>query len=158
MRLLLALLWLLSANGLAVKLYNGTTAKLWNLQDDIGQRFGCDHTSFSVVKCIQQYVDTNRDDGVTEQEIDAAKSRYMHWWEKLVDNVVNAGSSLDIRKRCDLNENGKIDVDDLIVWNHECSKFPNDAAADAYTGKLCLCNCEAIDAISKYICDRAKSG
>lgn len=139
-----------------IHLYNGSTVHLWSRSQDIGRRLGCDHTSLSVVSCIHDYVDTNHDDGITEEEIDAAKDKYMHWYELLFDNIVSSGSSKDIRMRCDVNNNELIDVDDLIAWSHECAQYTTDEEASAQKGKLCLCNCEAIDTISKYICDRAK--
>jgi hypothetical protein len=137
-------------------LHNGSHVELWSSSADIGHRFNCEHSSYSVALCMKRYVDLNRDDGVSDSEIDAAKKKYMRWYEKLVDSIVNAGSSKDIRTRCDLNKNGKIDVDDLIAWNHRCSQYGSDAEASSHTGELCLCNCESINSISKYICDRAK--
>jgi hypothetical protein len=138
-------------------LYNGSRVNLWSDDTDIGYRFGCDHTSFWVTSCIKKYVDLDRDGGVTAQEIDAAKSTYMHWYEKLFDFVANAGSSEDMQERCDLNENGKIDIDDLIAWNRRCLQYSTDEQASSRKGELCLCNCESINAISEYICDRAKN-
>jgi len=155
------LLWAFStsvaADSTRIRLCNGTLITLWNPKDDLGTRFGCDHTRASVASCIRNYVDTNHDDGVTEQEIDAAKSKYMHWHERLFDGIVSAGTSKEIRQRCDLNSNGKIDYDDLIAWHRRCSVFRSDAEVSADTHKSCLCNCESIDSISKYICDRARA-
>jgi len=162
-RPLLLLLGLWAASGISpakrpmsIRLYNGTVAKLWPREADIGNRFQCGHSSYSVVSCIKSFVDLDHNDGITAAEIDNAKSTYMYWYEKLFDSIANAGSSEAIVARCDLNLNERIDVDDLIEWNHKCSAYQTEAEANTHKHQLCLCNCESIDAISKYICDRAR--
>jgi len=154
--IILALLCL-GVNGMSMTLYNGSRVNMWSVSSDIGHRFNCDRTSYWVTSCIKKYVDLDHDDGVTAQEIDDAKSTYMHWYEKLFDFVANAGSSEDMQERCDLNQNGKIDIDDLIGWNHRCAQYSTDAETHEHKGELCLCNCESINAISEYICDRAQN-
>lgn len=143
------------AGRMTMRLHNGTVVPLWTHENDIGTRMQCDHSSYSVVTCIRDFVDTNRDDGVTAEEIDAAKSEYMHWWERTLSFIVSRGSSSDIVERCDVNTNGKIDIDDLQEWNHRCEQYKTPEDLDGVEG-LCLCDCKSIDSISKYLCDRAR--
>lgn len=142
------------ANVLKLKLANGTSIPLWEMKDDPGRRYGCAHTRYSVVECIRDYLDTNHDYAITENEIDDAKVRYMYWIERQLEWIVRGGDTVAVRQRCDLNHNGKIDLHDLVEWNGRCKSYTREQAEDS--DLLCLCSCRAIDSISGYICDRAR--
>ena len=137
---------------LSLRLDNGTSVELWPYGHDMGAKMQCGHTSLSIVECIRDYLDLDGDIAITK-EIDNAKSKYMSWIERTLGGLFSM-SSLEVRKRCDLNRNTKIDLDDLRAWNHKCQKYKTDAETMAAT--TCLCTCESIDSISKYICDRAR--
>lgn len=142
-----------STNMLKLRLGNGSVIPLWELKEDSGTRFGCQHTRYSVVVCIRDYLDTNHDYAITEDEIDDAKVRYMYWIERKLEWFMRDSDTVAVRKRCDLNHNGKIDLHDLVEWNERCMHFTKQEAEDSHN--LCLCACGPIDNISNYICDRA---
>ena len=153
--LLLFVLGVASNQLLTLKLLNGTVVPLWSYADDVGVKFECKYTRYSVAECIRDYLDLDADSAITEHEIDAAKLRYMWWIERTLEVIMSSGTSRDIRERCDLNENGKIDLNDLVDWNQKCLEL-FATAEEANNAEGCLCNCRAINAISKYVCDRAR--
>lgn len=104
---------------LSLRLDNGTSYPLWTYAQDLGIKFKCSHTSLSIVECIRDYLDLDGDMAITELEIDTAKSKFMSWVERALGGLFSA-SSLEVRKKCDLNRNSKIDLDDLRGWNKKC--------------------------------------
>jgi hypothetical protein len=137
-----------------IQLYNGTQVKLWPHAQDMGVKMGCKHTGADIVSCIKNVVDADQDDRVTAAEIDAAKSKYMHWYEKAFSFVLKRGNSELIVQRCDTDGDAQISIDDLLHWNRACQQYSTEKQVEE-AGDTCMCNCEAIDSISKFICDRA---
>lgn len=145
---------LVEAKQLAVRLVNGTVVKLWPANQDPGTYFGCEHTRASVVDCIIRYIDTDHNAALDVNELDTIMTKYLTGFEKLISWIA-AEKSYSIMERCDLNQNGLIDLDDLQVWNRDCMAI-SPADIEQKSG-ICLCSCRAIDSIHYYVCDRARA-
>ena len=87
------------------------------------------------IDCAFNVVDTNNDHKISPAEIDAAKSTYLHWWEKTLAWVVGGAKTSKVMKNCDHNKNGFIEAADFPATQDTCMPYKDKDGK--VTGSLC---------------------
>ena len=103
----------------------------------LGER--CTQSREDAKECLLKYVDIDKNKQIDQNEIDAARSRNLYFYEKALAWIV-ATDNTEIMRKCDFNKNGVITLDDF-----EKSKG------------TCLSKCESIAKLFYYVCDREKN-
>lgn len=107
---------------------------------------GVTFSAAQAVDCLfSTAIDTNGDGRVVRAELDAAKSAYMHWWERAAAAVAGKADAGKLIGECDADNNREVTRADLAT-TRDTTCLPVYDAAGHRTERLCHL---------KTLCDRA---
>lgn len=98
--------------------------------------------------CVENVVDTDSNQKIDPMEIEAAKAKYLYFYEKLIGWIIGPTTVHHIQATCDSNGDGLIDSNDYDAMKNTCMPYYDPK----YPGEKI-----EIDALCKFkgFCDRA---
>lgn len=96
----------------------------------------CTHTRDEALACVTLYGDANKDGYVTAEEVDALREGSLHFYERALSWIAGE-TTATVMLHCDHDCDGKISAEDF-----------------AASRDTCLHDCDGIDNLFRYICDR----
>ena len=94
--------------------------------------------------CIMNVVDIDNDKAITVSEINAAKDKYMYWYEKVIGYLPFLPTVDVVMNDCDANRDGKVDATDYelkklycIPYNDPLKNWTVKSDALYYVKKFC---------------------
>jgi len=96
----------------------------------------CKHTREEALRCVQLYADLDKDGFVTEDEVQTLRDSSLHFYERALSWIAGE-TTATVMLHCDHDRDGRISAQDF---------------ADSYD--TCLRDCDGIEHLFTYICDR----
>lgn len=97
--------------------------------------------------CAMRAMDTNNDGALDGVEIDAAKAKYLYWYERSLGWIMGPTKVENVMKKCDSNGDNRVDSTDFAAMKYTCMPYMDP---DYNWERPCEALCRV-----KTLCDRA---